>query len=61
VTEEQAINVLHEMQRRYPHMEIWFGGLPEGGHVWLARGRNGASPWLVMSADLDRFWRWLAA
>jgi hypothetical protein len=37
VTEEQAINVLHEMQRQYPHMEIWFGGLPEGGHVWFAR------------------------
>lgn len=61
MTEEQAIDCLHEMQRQYPQMEIWYGGIPAGGHVWFARGRNGASPWLLMSGDLDRFWRWLAA
>jgi hypothetical protein len=60
MTETEALEALHELEVQYPHLEIWIGTRP-GARVWFARGRNGTGPYLVMSDDLDRFRRMLAA
>jgi hypothetical protein len=61
VTEDQALNVLSEMKRQYPKLDIWVGQNGPEAFCWFAKGRGDQSPWLIMSSDLDRFWRWLAA
>lgn len=59
MTEDQVLGIVEEMRGQYPQLEIWAGALPHGEWVWFARGQAG-NPWLVMSADLQRFRRWLA-
>lgn len=60
VTEREVLATLDNLREEYPAFEIWTGCLGPGSWVWFARGREG-NPWLIMSGDLGRFRRWLAA
>ncbi len=47
---------VERLKRKHPQLEITTEFLIEK-RVYVARGRDGARPWLVISSDLARFER----
>lgn len=64
LTDAQAATIAAELEDEYPALEIWSGVYVFPSitqRVWCAQSRErGNNPWFVMSADLERFKRWLA-
>ena len=51
---------IERLRRKHAHLEIPAEILIER-RVFVARGRDGSRPWLVLSSDITRFERALAA
>jgi hypothetical protein len=58
--EAELAATIERLRREHEHLEISAEVLIER-RVFVARGRDGGHPWLVLSSDLARFERGLAA
>ena len=52
--ENDDVTTLRGLRADFPHLDISIEFLATY-RAWSARGRDGRSPWLVLSTDLDRF------
>lgn len=56
----ELVATIERLRREHEHLEISAEVLIER-RVFVAKGRDGGHPWLVLSSDLARFERALAA